>query len=202
MATAKPGGGWWLNGEKCWVSRLTESAAFVVFFKDDDDGITAAVVEAKAVGLERGPVVPAGLGGWDWGTLAFTDVHVSEDDLLGGSGGGLEVFRRHFARLQAAGRGDRTGDGRRHAHPGLYHPHGQGRHRAADPVAGHRTGHHRPYTRRDQRCPTGRDRRSEADRFRQNRQTCGPARSKRMQSMPPTARSTNSRCWSAGGLPG
>jgi alkylation response protein AidB-like acyl-CoA dehydrogenase len=96
-ASAKPGGGWWINGEKCWVSRLTESAAFVVFFKNPDDKITAAVIEAGTPGLERGPIAPSGLGGWDWGTLAFTDVVVSEDDLLGGDGGGLAVFRRHFA---------------------------------------------------------------------------------------------------------
>lgn len=96
-ASVRPGGGWWINGEKCWVSRLTESAAFVVFFKNPDGKITAAVIEAGAPGLERGPITPSGLGGWDWGTLALTDVVVSEGDLLGGDGGGLTVFRRHFA---------------------------------------------------------------------------------------------------------
>lgn len=96
-ATARPDGGWGVNGEKCWVSRLTESAAFVVFFKNPLGTITAAAVEATAPGLERGPIVPSGLGGWDWGTLAFNDVHVKEEDLIGGDGGGLEVFRQHFA---------------------------------------------------------------------------------------------------------
>ncbi|MFD4210202.1 acyl-CoA dehydrogenase family protein, partial [Micromonospora tulbaghiae] len=96
-ATVRPRGGWWINGEKCWVSRLTESAAFVVFFKNPHNKITAAVVEADTPGLERGPIVPSGLAGWDWGTLALTDVHVSEHDLLGGDGGGLTVFREHFA---------------------------------------------------------------------------------------------------------
>ncbi|MFE9825562.1 acyl-CoA dehydrogenase family protein [Streptomyces sp. NPDC005791] len=30
QATERPGGGWLLNGEKCWVSRLTEASGFVV----------------------------------------------------------------------------------------------------------------------------------------------------------------------------
>ncbi|MFG2960821.1 acyl-CoA dehydrogenase family protein [Streptomyces sp. NPDC048291] len=96
-ATAKPGGGWWISGEKCWVSRLTESAAFVVFFKNPEHRITAAVVEAQAPGLDRSPITPSGLAGWNWGTLALTDVPVGGKDLLGGDGGGLEVFRQHFA---------------------------------------------------------------------------------------------------------
>ncbi|MEH0416007.1 acyl-CoA dehydrogenase family protein [Streptomyces sp. B21-083] len=96
-AVPRPGGGWWLNGEKCWVSRLTESAAFVVFFKNPDGHIAAAVIDARAPGLERGPVIPAGLGGWAWGSLSFTDVPVDEADLLAGPDGGLAVFREHFA---------------------------------------------------------------------------------------------------------
>lgn len=90
-------GGWWINGEKCWVSRLNEASAFVVFFKDPDSRITAALVEADRPGLRREPATPAGLGGWAWGSLAFNDVPITAADLLGGPGAGTAVFREHFA---------------------------------------------------------------------------------------------------------
>ncbi|MGP3978993.1 acyl-CoA dehydrogenase family protein [Streptomyces sp. 8N114] len=90
-------GGWSLNGEKCWVSRLCEAAAFVVFCKDPDDRIQAVIVEAAGPGVSRAPETPSGLGGWTWGTLAFQDVHVSEPYRLGGEQGGAGIFREHFA---------------------------------------------------------------------------------------------------------
>src|SRR5262245_45633841 len=48
IATQAPvgGGGWLITGEKVWVSRLVESAAFVVFFHDSANGISAGVVDA------------------------------------------------------------------------------------------------------------------------------------------------------------
>ena len=99
-AVAHPRGGWRLFGQKCWVSRLGEASGFVVFFKNPDGQITAAVVDADTPGLERGPVTPAGLGGWTWGSLSLTDVAISPDDLVGGDGDGLTVFREHFARFR------------------------------------------------------------------------------------------------------
>ena len=38
-------GRWRLTGEKCWVSRLLESAAFVVFVRDPDGRISAVIVD-------------------------------------------------------------------------------------------------------------------------------------------------------------
>ncbi|MDF3149402.1 MULTISPECIES: acyl-CoA dehydrogenase [unclassified Streptomyces] len=90
--------GWRLSGEKCWVSRLEEAAAFVVFAKDPSDRIQAAVVPADAEGVTRYPETPSGLGGWAWGTLALTDVSVSSDSILTTPGGdGEQIFRTHFA---------------------------------------------------------------------------------------------------------
>jgi alkylation response protein AidB-like acyl-CoA dehydrogenase len=96
-ARPRPAGGWWISGEKCWVSRLEEAAAFVVFFVNPRRAITAALVPADAPGLRRRLVAPAGLGGWTWGALELADVAVGPDDLVGGDGGGLDVFREHFA---------------------------------------------------------------------------------------------------------
>lgn len=96
-ARDRPGGGWWLTGEKCWVSRLDEASGFVVFFRNPGGAVTAAVVSAEAGGLRRQPVRPAGLGGWSWGTLQLVDVTVMPEDLVGEDGDGLTVFNEHFA---------------------------------------------------------------------------------------------------------
>ncbi|MGC5365647.1 acyl-CoA dehydrogenase family protein [Streptomyces sp. DT24] len=100
QATERRGGGWLLNGEKCWVSRLTEASGFVIFFKDPAGALTAAVLDADTPGLHRQPVPPAGLGGWTWGGLSLTDVPLHPQDLLSGPGEGLRVFRRHFAHFR------------------------------------------------------------------------------------------------------
>ena len=89
---------WEISGEKVWVSRLDEASAFVIFFRDPAGTISAAVVSADVAGLSREATVPAGLAGWAWGTLRLAQVRISvDDDLLGGRGDGLALFRRHFA---------------------------------------------------------------------------------------------------------
>jgi alkylation response protein AidB-like acyl-CoA dehydrogenase len=91
-------GRWRVCGEKCWVSRLLEAAGFVVFFRDPDGRITAAIVDAADHGLEREVIEPFGLGGWSWGVLRLHDVPVDPStDLVGTPGHGLDAFRRHFA---------------------------------------------------------------------------------------------------------
>lgn len=92
------GNGWRLTGEKCWVSRLNEASAFVVFAKDPGGRIQAAVVPADAPGVARYPEMPSGLAGWTWGTLQFHDVRLSGDEILAVPGGdGERIFREHFA---------------------------------------------------------------------------------------------------------
>ena len=100
-ATVRRDGTWRLTGEKCWVSRLMESAGFVVFFRDPDGRISAAVVDADSSRLEREMIEPFGLGGWSWGVLRLHEVVVDPaSDLVGRPGDGLGVFRRHFARFR------------------------------------------------------------------------------------------------------
>ncbi|WP_436536312.1 acyl-CoA dehydrogenase family protein [Actinoplanes sp. HUAS TT8] len=92
---------WRLSGEKCWVSRLAEAAAFVVFVRGPNEHISAVVVDADDPNLEREMIEPAGLGGWTWGVLRLHDVCVDPSlALLGRPGCGLEVFHQHFARFR------------------------------------------------------------------------------------------------------
>ncbi|MGW1340344.1 acyl-CoA dehydrogenase [Kribbella sp. NPDC002412] len=94
-------GTWRISGEKCWVSRLMESAGFVVFFRDPDGRISAAIVDGDRPELEREVIEPLGLGGWSWGVLRLREVPVNpESDLVGRPGDGLGVFRRHFTRFR------------------------------------------------------------------------------------------------------
>ncbi|MFB9186308.1 acyl-CoA dehydrogenase family protein [Dactylosporangium sucinum] len=100
---ARPAGRdrWRISGEKVWVSRLHESSAFVVFFRDPDNRITAGLVDAAAPGLHREVVDPFGLAGWSWGLLQFHGVSFDPAaDLVGPVGEGLGVFRRHFSRFR------------------------------------------------------------------------------------------------------
>ncbi|MGH3680232.1 MAG: acyl-CoA dehydrogenase family protein, partial [Natronosporangium sp.] len=88
---------WVISGEKCWVSRLVEASGIVVFFRDPDGCISAAIVDATAPGIERELLHPAGLTGWSWGILRLQQVGIDPDrDVLAAPGHGLGLFRRHF----------------------------------------------------------------------------------------------------------
>lgn len=90
-------GTWLLTGEKCWVSRLTEAAAFVVFFQDPVHRISAATDPR----LDRQVIEPHGLGGWSWGVLQLNAMPIDPTcELLGTPGDGLEIFRDHFTRFR------------------------------------------------------------------------------------------------------
>ncbi len=99
-ATACSRGGWTVTGTKTWISRLTEAAIFCVFFTDPAGRLTAAAVDAASHGMERTPVIPAGLSGWAWGELHMDAVHVRRCDLLGGPGEGMQLLKDHFARYR------------------------------------------------------------------------------------------------------
>lgn len=92
---------WLVSGQKCWVSRLDESEVFVVFLRDPSDSISAVIVDADNPGISRQEIVPAGLGGWTWGFLSFTDVEIDiRESLLGVVGQGFSIFKAHFTRFR------------------------------------------------------------------------------------------------------
>jgi len=95
-----PSGTWQVTGVKTWISRLTEAAAFCVFFTRPEAGLTAAVIDAAASGLTRRPLAPSGLSGWAWGELHLRDVTVRPRDVLGQPGDGIRLVREHFARYR------------------------------------------------------------------------------------------------------
>jgi alkylation response protein AidB-like acyl-CoA dehydrogenase len=65
---------WEISGEKVWVSRLVEASGIVVFFRDPDAHLSAAITDANTHGLHREPIPPAGLAGWTWGILRLRQV--------------------------------------------------------------------------------------------------------------------------------
>jgi alkylation response protein AidB-like acyl-CoA dehydrogenase len=94
-AVPGPDGTWLICGRKTWISRLTEAAVFVVFFRDPHDQLMAATVDATTPGLHREPLTPAGLAGWSWGVLELDAVPVRTVDVLHGDG--MALLREHFS---------------------------------------------------------------------------------------------------------
>lgn len=94
-AVPAPDGTWFVTGRKTWISRLTEAAVFVVFFRDPTGQLAAAVIDAAGPGLRRELIQPSGLAGWSWGTLDLHKVPVRPKDVLDGEG--MALLRQHLA---------------------------------------------------------------------------------------------------------
>jgi alkylation response protein AidB-like acyl-CoA dehydrogenase len=94
-AIPRSDGTWLVTGRKTWISRLTEAAVFVVFFRAPDGRLAAAAVDAAEPGLHRTPIPPTGLAGWTWGILDLDSVPVPPEDVLHGEG--IALLRQHFA---------------------------------------------------------------------------------------------------------
>jgi alkylation response protein AidB-like acyl-CoA dehydrogenase len=99
-ATRAGDGTWRVTGTKTWISRLAEAAVFCVFFAAPDGRLTAAAIDARADGLSRRLITPAGLSGWSWGELRLDSVTVRPRDILGQPGEGMSLLRDHFARYR------------------------------------------------------------------------------------------------------
>ena len=88
------GGGWILNGTKCWMSSVREADWYTVFAKTSEptsrahDSITAFIVERKWDGVEVGRTDhKMGVKGVDTGELVLTDVAVPAENVIGEVGG-------------------------------------------------------------------------------------------------------------------
>ena len=81
LPEAGGGGGWILNGSKCWMSGVREADWYTVFAKTKEptsrahDSITAFIVERAWDGVEVGRTDhKMGVKGVDTGELVLTDV--------------------------------------------------------------------------------------------------------------------------------
>jgi alkylation response protein AidB-like acyl-CoA dehydrogenase len=89
--------GWVLRGDKVFITSAPQAGAFVVFSVSDPDARTSArmsafVVERDAPGLSIGaPEHKLGLHASHTASVAFSDVEVPEDALLGTVGGGFGI---------------------------------------------------------------------------------------------------------------
>jgi alkylation response protein AidB-like acyl-CoA dehydrogenase len=90
-----PDGTWLVSGRKMWISRLTEAAVFVVFFRAPNGQLTAAAIDATTQGLRRQLIPPTGLAGWTWGVLDLDSVSVQSVDVLHGDA--MVLLRQHLA---------------------------------------------------------------------------------------------------------
>jgi hypothetical protein len=94
VADTGGGGGWILNGTKCWMSGVREADWYTVFAKTKEptsrahDSITAFIVERKWDGVEVGRTDhKMGVKGVDTGELVLTDVVVPAENVIGEVGG-------------------------------------------------------------------------------------------------------------------
>jgi alkylation response protein AidB-like acyl-CoA dehydrogenase len=94
VADTGGGGGWILNGTKCWMSGVREADWYTVFAKTKEptsrahDSITAFIVERKWDGVEvRRTDHKMGVKGVDTGELILTDVAVPAENVIGEVGG-------------------------------------------------------------------------------------------------------------------
>lgn len=96
-AAVQADGSYVLNGEKTWVTLGPECDVVIVFATTDPKkghwAITAFLVDVTKPGVEQGQTISKmGLANSPFGTMSFTDCHVSADDVLGTPGSGGAIF--------------------------------------------------------------------------------------------------------------
>ncbi|MEN9867281.1 MAG: hypothetical protein RL748_2871, partial [Pseudomonadota bacterium] len=90
-------GGWLINGEKCWIGNGSWAGVINTFVQVVDTsghpkGMAAFAIEQGRPGMRMGEEAPTmGMRGMVQNRIHFKDVHVTEDDLLGRVGQGMEV---------------------------------------------------------------------------------------------------------------
>jgi alkylation response protein AidB-like acyl-CoA dehydrogenase len=91
------GRAYFLTGEKVYISRIKEAEVFVVFFKfENDETLSAALLNLSRKGVVTETWEPAGLRGWSWGKVVFENAQFAKQDILGMRGQGIAIFKEHF----------------------------------------------------------------------------------------------------------
>ncbi len=99
----RAGSGWILSGRKTWISHAPEAEFFVVFAKTDPSagyrGISAFLVEREYKGVEVGrKLSKLGQRASSAAEVAFEEVELADEALLGGVGEGFRLAMRVFDR--------------------------------------------------------------------------------------------------------
>ena len=93
-AKKQPDGSWLLNGEKIWISNGGIAGFYTVFARTEGEGgkMTAFIVEAAWPGVSHGHHEDKlGIRGSNTTTVAFNDVRLPAEALLGEEGKGFKV---------------------------------------------------------------------------------------------------------------
>lgn len=93
-ATRNADGSWTLSGEKIWISNGGIAGLYTVFAQTDtgEGKMTAFIVEASWPGVSHGPHEDKmGIRASSTTTVAFSDVHVPAENVLGEVGKGFKV---------------------------------------------------------------------------------------------------------------
>ncbi len=93
-AKANPDGSWTLNGEKIWITNGGIADLYTVFARTDtpEGKLSAFIVEAGWTGVSRGPHEDKmGIRASSTTTVAFSDVRVPAENVLGEVGKGFKL---------------------------------------------------------------------------------------------------------------
>ncbi|KAN0050161.1 hypothetical protein ACTA71_003264 [Dictyostelium dimigraforme] len=93
----KTDGGWFLNGNKMWITNGPDANVLVVYAKTDinagSKGITAFLIEKEMKGFSTGQKLDKlGMRGSNTCELIFEDCFVPDENVLGVVGGGVKVL--------------------------------------------------------------------------------------------------------------
>ena len=93
-------GGWRLSGEKIAITHATSAAVALVYARQPGSqghrGISCFAVDLQAEGVTRSPMPGMGALPLCWGGLAFDEVFVPADHLVGTEGRGFTGAMHHF----------------------------------------------------------------------------------------------------------
>jgi alkylation response protein AidB-like acyl-CoA dehydrogenase len=94
----KDGKNYRISGEKLWISNASIADLTVLVAKTADEEFTMFLVDREEHGFKTAEIAKLGLNGWSLGQISFEDVVVSEENILGGLGGGLRETMKGFER--------------------------------------------------------------------------------------------------------
>lgn len=87
-----------ISGEKLWISNATIADISILVAKTNEQEFTMFIVDREEHGFTTAEIPKLGLNGWSLGQIVLDDVVVSEENIIGGLGGGLRESMKGFER--------------------------------------------------------------------------------------------------------